>query len=68
MYSHQLLRVNHDEWLRYAETRRMVKQAGGGRNVGTASRGLVSALAAKALRPRHAVPSSTPAPGARGKA
>jgi hypothetical protein len=27
MYSQQLLRVNHDEWLRYAETRRMVKQA-----------------------------------------
>ncbi|MGN6869398.1 MAG: hypothetical protein ACTHMY_13445 [Solirubrobacteraceae bacterium] len=27
MYSQQLLRINHDEWLRYAETRRMVKQA-----------------------------------------
>ena len=27
MYSEQLLRVNHDEWLRYAESRRMVKQA-----------------------------------------
>ncbi len=27
MYSQQLLRVNHDEWLRYAESRRMVKQA-----------------------------------------
>ena len=27
MYSQQILRVNHDEWLRYAESRRMVKQA-----------------------------------------
>ena len=27
MYSQQLLRINHDEWLRYAENRRMVKQA-----------------------------------------
>jgi hypothetical protein len=27
MYSEQLLRVNHDEWLRYAERRRLVKQA-----------------------------------------
>jgi hypothetical protein len=27
MYSQQLLRVHHDEWLRYAETRRLVKQA-----------------------------------------
>lgn len=27
--SHQLLRVHHDEWLRYAETRRLVKQADG---------------------------------------
>jgi hypothetical protein len=25
--SHQMLRVNHDEWLRYAETRRLIKQA-----------------------------------------
>ena len=23
----QLIRVNHDEWLRYAETRRLIKQA-----------------------------------------
>jgi hypothetical protein len=27
MYSQQLLRINNDEWLRYAETRRLVKQA-----------------------------------------
>ncbi len=27
MYSQQLLRINHDEWLRAAETRRLVKQA-----------------------------------------
>jgi hypothetical protein len=27
MYSQQLLRANHDEWLRYAERRRLVKQA-----------------------------------------
>jgi hypothetical protein len=27
MYSQQLLRVNHDEWLRSAEQRRLVKQA-----------------------------------------
>jgi hypothetical protein len=27
MYSQQLLRVHHDEWLRAAETHRMVKQA-----------------------------------------
>jgi len=27
MYSQQLLRVTHDEWLRHAEARRMVKQA-----------------------------------------
>jgi hypothetical protein len=27
MYSQQLLRVNHDEWLRAAENRRLVKQA-----------------------------------------
>ena len=27
MYSQQLLRVNHDEWLRHAENRRLVKQA-----------------------------------------
>ena len=27
MYSQQLLRVNHDEWLRAAEQRRLVKQA-----------------------------------------
>ena len=27
MYSEQLLRVNHDEWLRYAESHRLVKQA-----------------------------------------
>lgn len=27
MYSQQLLRVHHDEWLRYAETRRVIKQA-----------------------------------------
>jgi hypothetical protein len=26
MYSQQLFRVRHDEWLRYAETRRLVKQ------------------------------------------
>jgi hypothetical protein len=25
--SNQMLRVNHDEWLRYAETRRLIKQA-----------------------------------------
>jgi hypothetical protein len=25
--SHQMLRVHHDEWLRYAETRRMIKRA-----------------------------------------
>ena len=25
--SHQLLRVRHDEWLRQAETRRMIKRA-----------------------------------------
>jgi hypothetical protein len=25
--SNQMLRVNHDEWLRHAETRRQVKQA-----------------------------------------
>jgi hypothetical protein len=27
MYSQQLLRVHHDEWLRHAETRRLIKQA-----------------------------------------
>jgi hypothetical protein len=27
MYSQQLLRAHHDEWLRYAQTRRMVRQA-----------------------------------------
>lgn len=27
MYSQQLLRIRHDEWLRYAESRRMVNQA-----------------------------------------
>ena len=27
MYSQQMLRVNHDEWLRYAATRRLLKQA-----------------------------------------
>jgi hypothetical protein len=27
MYSQQLLRINHDEWLRQAENRRLVKQA-----------------------------------------
>jgi hypothetical protein len=27
MYSQQLLHINHDEWLRYAEKRRLVKQA-----------------------------------------
>jgi hypothetical protein len=27
MYSQQLLRIHQDEWLRYAETRRLVKQA-----------------------------------------
>ncbi len=27
MYSQQLLRVHHDEWLRAAESHRMVKQA-----------------------------------------
>jgi len=27
MYSQQLLRVNHDDWLRAAENRRLVKQA-----------------------------------------
>jgi hypothetical protein len=25
--SHQMVRVHHDEWLRYAETRRLVSQA-----------------------------------------
>jgi hypothetical protein len=25
--SHQMLRVRHDEWLRYAEMRRLVRQA-----------------------------------------
>jgi hypothetical protein len=25
--SHQLLRAHHDEWLRYAESRRLIKQA-----------------------------------------
>jgi hypothetical protein len=25
--SHQMLRVNHDEWLRYAETRRLISEA-----------------------------------------
>ena len=25
--SNQLLRVHHDDWLRYAETRRQIKQA-----------------------------------------
>jgi hypothetical protein len=27
MYSQQLLRVHHDEWLRHAESRRLVKEA-----------------------------------------
>jgi hypothetical protein len=27
MYSQQLLRIQHDEWLRYAESRRLIKQA-----------------------------------------
>ena len=27
MYSQQLLRINHDEWLRHAETQRLIKQA-----------------------------------------
>jgi hypothetical protein len=27
MYSQQLIRVHHDEWLRYAESRRLIKQA-----------------------------------------
>ncbi len=68
MYSQQLLRVNHDEWLRHAETRRMVKQAVSGRSIDTASRGSIFGRAAKALRPRDTVPTSTPAPRAFGKA
>ncbi len=63
MYSQQLLRINHDEWLRHAETRRLIKQAAvGGRNVATASRGSVLGRVAMALRPRNAVPTSTPTP------
>jgi hypothetical protein len=27
MYSQQLLRINHDEWLRAAEDRRLINQA-----------------------------------------
>lgn len=67
MYSHQLLRVHHDELLRHAEARRLISQAVSGRNAGTASRGSVGGRIAKALRPRDAVPTSTPAPEARGK-
>ena len=65
MYSQQLFRVHHDEWLRHAETRR---RAVSGRNVRTASRGSVGRRLAMALRPRDAVPTSTPAPRAYGKA
>ncbi|HET6865853.1 MAG TPA: hypothetical protein VFH80_08015 [Solirubrobacteraceae bacterium] len=32
MYSQQMLRVHHDESLRYAETRRRIRQAVGGRS------------------------------------
>jgi hypothetical protein len=63
MYSPQLLRVHHDEWLRHAETRRLIKQAAvSGRNVATGSGGSVLGRLAMALRPRNAVPTSTPAP------
>lgn len=68
MYSTQMLRVQHDEWLRHAETRRLVKRAASERNAGAAPRGSVVGRAAAALRPRDAVPTSAPAPGASGKA
>ena len=68
MYSQQLLRVQHDEWLRHAETRRLIKESVSGRNADTASRGSLIGRAAKALRPRDALPTSTPAPRAYGKA
>jgi hypothetical protein len=47
MYSHQLLRVNHDEWLRYAESRRLVKQA--------AAEAREAARPARRSRPRRAL-------------
>jgi hypothetical protein len=52
MYSQHLVRVHHDEWLRYAETRRLVKQ--------------VQAQARQSARPRRRVPSPRVLLGALG--
>lgn len=37
--SHQMLRVHYDEWLRHAETRRLIKQAAEERSASGARRG-----------------------------
>jgi hypothetical protein len=36
--SNQMLRVHHDEWLRYAETRRLIKQAAASAQASTPAR------------------------------
>jgi hypothetical protein len=56
MYSQQLLRINHDEWLRTAENRRLVKQARESAQLGRHARPQRTHLGALALRRplRHA--------------